>query len=78
MSNEHIRNTPLKMYKKYVEQKVKDAAPLKKLEALKKGHSKVEKNNYENMNKPQEYLTNNQFSNTHCAILFAKGVISLE
>ena len=43
MTDEHIQNTPLKMYKDYIKQKVRDAA-FQKLEALKRGHSEVAKN----------------------------------
>ena len=57
-------------YKKLVKKKVRDTA-YKKLEDVKKPHSKVKDNLYMNLNKPQEYLLNEEITNEERQIIFA-------
>ena len=56
--------------KKYVKAKVRNAAFIY-LEGLKSGHSKVRDNVYSDLEKPQEYLTSELFTNQQCSLIFA-------
>ena len=57
-------------FKNIVKTSVRNAA-FKKLQALKESHSKVEHNQYDNLNHPQVYLTSETITNQQCSILFA-------
>ena len=41
------------------------------LEGLKSGHSKIRDNVYSDLDKPQEYLTSELFTNDQCSLIFA-------
>ena len=43
----------------------------KNLDQIKVTHTKVQNNQYTNMDKPQEYLTSRLFSNQQCFLIFA-------
>ena len=58
------------VFKKYVKNKIRNAA-FQHLNELKSGHSKVRENNYFNLEKPQEYLTSELFTNQQCSLIFA-------
>ena len=72
---EHMSETQIEAmcpseFKKYIKSKVRNAA-FQHLNEIKSGHSKVRENIYSNLEKPQEYLTSELFSNQQCSLIFA-------
>ena len=70
LSDDHIQAMAPIDYKNYIKSRVRSAA-FKYLELLKSGHSKVRDNVYHDLEKPQEYLTSELFSNQQCVIIFS-------
>ena len=70
LTDHHIEAMAPHEYKKYIKAKVRNAAFLH-LEGLKAGHSKVRDNVYPDLQKPQEYLTSELFTNQQCSLIFA-------
>ena len=70
MEDDHIANMPVNKYKNLIKNKIRKAA-FNNLQDMKRGHSKVKNNNYENLDKPQPYLISKLFTNDECSILFA-------
>ena len=70
IEDKYIEDMPEDEYKKLIKNKVREAA-FCELEALKNSHSKVSHNQYNGLNKPQEYIKCKTLSSKQCAILFA-------
>ena len=70
LSDNEIANMDCLGFKKLVKRSVRNAA-FKDLETLKESHEKVKKNKYNNLNKPQEYISSNLFNNTEVSLLCA-------
>ena len=68
-SEENIVKMPKEAYIKFIKQKVRKAA-LEELKNLQENSSKVKNIPYEELKKPQAYLTSSSFSNEECSILF--------
>ena len=70
ISEDFIENISMLDYKALIKSKVREAA-FKSLEATKATHSKVNQNEYSNMDYPQGYLVHKSITNTQSSILFA-------
>ena len=70
INENHSESMNVTDFKNIVKTSVRNAA-FKKLQALKESHTKVEHNQYDNLNHPQGYLTSETITNQQCSILFA-------
>ena len=70
LNDEEIAQMGSYDYKKLIKSKVREAT-FRKLEELKKSHTKVEDNVYQNLKKPQEYILSEQITNEETELLFA-------
>ena len=70
ISEEQIIAMSPSEYKKYVKSEIQKYA-FQYLEGLKTSHSKVRDNQYQDLEKPQKYITSKLFTNDQCFLIFA-------
>ena len=68
MSDDAIASMSILSYKKYIKNKVRNAA-FKELQSMAENHKKIKDIEYSNFGKAQAYLSSKEFSNIECQVL---------